>query len=46
MAGKTGSRKRNGKKGPCSYCGKTHRKGKRNGDSCKGHGKMRLKENK
>jgi hypothetical protein len=37
MPGPTGSRKRKGARGPCSYCGKRHKKGKRRGDSCRGH---------
>lgn len=37
MPGKTGSRIRKGKRGACSYCGKIHKKGKRRGDSCRGH---------
>lgn len=28
--------KRRGHQGTCTYCGKSHRKGKR-GDSCRGH---------
>lgn len=35
MAGKTGSRKRKGSRGACSYCGRVHKKGKRRGDSCR-----------
>jgi len=37
MPGPTASRKRRGRRGPCSYCHKVHKKGKRRGDSCKGH---------
>lgn len=29
--------KRWGKRGPCSYCGKVHKKGRKRGDSCGGH---------
>lgn len=29
--------KRQGQRGPCSYCGKVHKKGKKRGDSCRGH---------
>lgn len=35
MPGKTGSRRRKGSRGPCSYCGKVHRKGRRHGNSCR-----------
>lgn len=42
MPGKTASRKRKGTRHVCSYgCGKVHRKGKKNGDSCRGKGKLR-----
>jgi hypothetical protein len=37
MPGKPASRKRHGSRGPCSYCNKVHRKGKKRGDSCRGH---------
>lgn len=37
MAGPNASRKRKGRRGPCSYCDKVHKKGRRRGDSCKGH---------
>jgi len=43
MPGPNASRKRKGGRGPCSYCGKVHKKGKRRGDSCKGHGMMHKK---
>lgn len=36
MAGPNASRKRNGRRSACSYCGRTHRHGKKS-DSCKGH---------
>lgn len=45
MAGKTASRKRKGIRHVCSYgCGKVHKKGKRNGDSCRGHGPRRTRK--
>lgn len=36
MAGPVASRKRRGTRGPCTYCNKRHRKGKK-GNSCYGH---------
>jgi len=44
MSGPTGSRKRKGSRGPCSYCGRTHKKGKRRGDSCGGTGEAAWKK--
>jgi hypothetical protein len=39
MPGANGSRKRKGGgRGACSYCGRVHKKGRRRGDSCRGHG--------
>jgi hypothetical protein len=38
MPGANASRKRKGGHGPCSYCGRIHKKGRRRGDSCRGHG--------
>jgi hypothetical protein len=35
--GPTGSKTRKGSRGACSYCGKMHKKGRKRGDSCKGH---------
>lgn len=42
MGGPSTKSGRTGPKAPgvCSYCGKIHKKGKKRGDSCRGHGKM------
>lgn len=44
MPGPNGSRIRKGGQGSCSYCGRTHKKGRRRGDSCRGHGTAHKKE--
>jgi hypothetical protein len=38
--GRRGKRKHRAGHGACSYCGRVHKKGKRRGDSCRGHGRM------